>query len=55
MLVKYGIITLNKGSTDINRLLEQNNFIENEEYLIKYIYTNLFIKTYSNNINIYII
>jgi hypothetical protein len=30
MLVKYGILTLKKGTTDINRLLEQNNFIDND-------------------------
>ena len=35
MLVKYGIIILNKGSTDIKRLLEQNNFIENEDYQVR--------------------
>ena len=35
MLQKYGIISLNKGTTDIKRLLEQNNFIENEDYLIR--------------------
>ena len=35
MLQKYGILTLNKGTTDINRLLEQNNFIENEDYQLR--------------------
>ena len=28
LLQKYDIITLNRGSTDIKRMLEQNNFIE---------------------------
>ena len=35
MLEKYGIITLKKGTTDINKLLEQNNFIENKDYQIR--------------------
>jgi hypothetical protein len=35
MLQKYGIISLNKGTTDIKRLLEQNNFIDNEDYLLR--------------------
>ena len=32
MLVKYGISNLKGGSKDIKRILEQNNFIENEDY-----------------------
>ena len=32
MLQKYEIISLNKGTTDIKRILEQNNFIENEDF-----------------------
>ena len=35
MLQKYEIISLNKGTTDIKRILEQNNFIENEDYLLR--------------------
>ena len=34
MLQKYGIISLKNGSTNIKRLLEQNEFIENEDYLL---------------------
>jgi exonuclease VII small subunit len=30
LLQKYGIISLNKGSTDIKRLLDQNEFTEND-------------------------
>ena len=32
MLEKYGIISLKNGSTNIKRLLEQNEFIENEDF-----------------------
>ena len=35
LLQKYGIISLNKGSTDIKRILEQNNFIENEDFNLR--------------------
>ena len=34
MLEKYGILTLKNGSTNIKRLLDQNEFIENEDYLL---------------------
>jgi len=32
MLEKYGVLKLNKGTTRVKELLEQNNFIENEDY-----------------------
>ena len=32
MLEKYGILKLNKGTTRVKELLEQNDFIENEDY-----------------------
>jgi len=35
MLQKYSILKLNKGSNDVKVILEQNNFIENEEYLVR--------------------
>jgi phage anti-repressor protein len=35
MLQKYGILTLNKGTTDIKNLINQNNFIENEDYKLR--------------------
>ena len=35
MLQKYGIISLNKGTTDIKRLLEQNDFIENDDFKLR--------------------
>jgi hypothetical protein len=35
MLQKYGIICLKNGTTDIKRLLEQNNFIENEDFRLR--------------------
>ena len=35
MLQNYGIISLKNGTTDIKRLLEQNKFIENKDYLIR--------------------
>ena len=35
MLQKYGILTLNKGTTDIKNLIKQNNFIENEYYQLR--------------------
>jgi hypothetical protein len=33
MLEKYGICNIKGGSKDIKRILEQNEFIENEDYL----------------------
>jgi len=38
MLDKYGILTLKKGcnrSTDIKRILDQNEFKENEDFEIR--------------------
>jgi len=35
MLQKYDIISLNKGTTDIKRLLEQNHFIENKDFNLR--------------------
>ena len=35
MLQKYGIISLKKGSTDIKRILEQNEFDENEDFRLR--------------------
>ena len=35
MLEKYGILSLKNGTTNIKRLLKQNNFIENKEYQIR--------------------
>ena len=35
MLVKYGVITLNSGSTDVKNLIKRNNFINDEDYLIR--------------------
>ena len=35
MLQKYGIISLNKGTTDIKRILEQNDFIENDDFKLR--------------------
>ena len=35
MLQKYGIISLKKGSTDIKRILEQNEFEENKDFEIR--------------------
>ena len=32
MLEKYGICNMKGGSKDIKRILEQNEFIENEDY-----------------------
>ena len=34
MLEKYGICNMKGGSKDIKRILEQNEFIENEDYLL---------------------
>jgi phage anti-repressor protein len=34
MLEKYGISNLKGGSKDIKRILDQNEFIENEDYLL---------------------
>ena len=34
MLEKYEILKLNKGTTRVKELLEQNNFLEKKEYLI---------------------
>ena len=35
MLQKYGVLGLNKGTTDIKRILEQYEFQQNEDYLIR--------------------
>jgi hypothetical protein len=35
MLQKYGILTLKKGTTDVKNLINQNNFEEINEYLIR--------------------
>ena len=35
MLVKYGISNLKDGTSDINKLLIQNNFIETEDYQLR--------------------
>uniref|UniRef100_A0A6C0EE58 DUF3627 domain-containing protein n=1 Tax=viral metagenome TaxID=1070528 RepID=A0A6C0EE58_9ZZZZ len=35
MLEKYGILTLKKGSTDIKRILEQNEFEENDDFKLR--------------------
>ena len=35
MLQKYGILTLKKGTTDIKNLINQNNFIENEDFELR--------------------
>ena len=35
MLEKYEVLKLNKGTSDIKRLLDQNKFIENKEYLLR--------------------
>jgi hypothetical protein len=35
MLQKYGVITLKKGTTDIKRLFEQYELIENEDYRLR--------------------
>ena len=35
MLEKYGIISLKKGSTDIKRILEQNEFEENKDFELR--------------------
>jgi hypothetical protein len=35
MLQKYNILTLKNGSTDIKRLLEQNNFIIDEDFKLR--------------------
>ena len=35
MLQKYGIISLNGTTNDIKRILEQNKFIENADYLLR--------------------
>ena len=35
MLQKYDILTLKKGTTDIKNLINQNNFIENEDYNLR--------------------
>ena len=32
MLIKYNVISLKGTTNDVKRLLEQNNFIENEYY-----------------------
>ena len=32
MLEKYGVLTLNKGTSNIKRLLEQNEFKENKDF-----------------------
>jgi len=34
MLQKYEVLKLNKGTTRVKELLEQNNFLEKKEYLI---------------------
>ena len=35
MLVKYNVISLKGTTNDVKRLLEQNNFIENEDYQLR--------------------
>ena len=35
MLEKYGILSLKSGTSDIKRLLEQNNFIENKDFNLR--------------------
>ena len=35
MLLKYGISTLKGGAADIRKIIEQNNFIENEDYQLR--------------------
>ena len=35
MLSKYGLLSLNSGSTDVNRLLDNNMFIKDHDYLIR--------------------
>ena len=35
MLEKYGNISLKSGTTDIKRLLDQNEFIENEDFKLR--------------------
>ena len=35
MIQKYGILTLKKGTTDIKNLINQNNFIENEDFELR--------------------
>ena len=35
MLEKYGVLKLNKRSNDVKVILEQNNFIETEDYLLR--------------------
>ena len=35
MLVKYNVISLKGTTNDVKRLLEQNNFIEKEDYLLR--------------------
>ena len=34
-LVEFGILKLNRGTTDIKNLITQNEFIENEDYLVR--------------------
>jgi hypothetical protein len=35
MLQKYGVLSLNKGTTDIKNLINQYEFIENEDYRVR--------------------
>ena len=34
MLVKYGILTLSSGTTDVSRMLKQNDFTEKQDYQV---------------------
>jgi len=35
MIQKYGVLKLNKGTTDIKNLISQNDFIENEDFRLR--------------------
>ena len=37
MLEKYSVLKLNKGTTCVKELLEQNNFIKNKDYLLSHV------------------
>ena len=48
-LVEFGILKLNSGTTDIKRFIEQNEFIENEDYLIRNVADQVFSGTKYKN------
>ena len=49
MLEKYEVLKLNKGTTSVKELLEQNNFIEKKDYQVSNVREQLFSGTKFKN------